>query len=598
MRSDRAAYAAFGALLFAATFATKGAERIGPDHPEELQQAILDAYRTGVHKIVIPRGTYRIEPKGEGSHLQFHDLSDFEIDARGIELVFTDQTRGGIEFRDCRKVRLRGATIRFEVPPFTQGRVEKIAPDGMWYDVQMEKGYPANFDDPKYFPAHPVGYLFDASTRWWKPGTFDLNGEKIERLGPDRFRVYWSRPMGRDVHPVAVGDLIAFRGVGDHNLRVLNSADMEITDVTIYNAGLFAVWEFDGEGHNRYAISVKRGPRPAGASTDPLLSSTADAFHSTNVRKGPILEHCDFEGMADDGIAIHGTFSFVFAAREDKLIINNNSFRPGDPLRLFDQKGQPAGEAVVKAVQPLTGFENDRKSQRVTRLENTQGPYFEVELDHALPAEFDDLVSNPAAAGSGYILRQNTIRNHRARGMLLKADNGLVEGNTIDGSTMGGIVLSPEFWWNEASYSHDVIIRNNTIRHVAYAPDQLGSVLVATTENAPVAGCGHRRILIDGNRFVELNGVNLLITSACDVTVRKNRFIQSQQQAAETGGRSWGEHPDALVFVTEARQVRFEGNTASGLGPFNKQLIEATPSAIPLDGVKTGIRSTSTSRQQ
>jgi len=113
-----------------------------------------------------------------------------------------------------------------------------------------------------------------------------------------------------------------------------------------------------------------------------------------------------------------------------------------------------------------------------------------------------------------------------------------------------------------------------------------------------VAGCGHRRILIDGNRFVELNGVNLLITSACDVTVRKNRFIQSQQQAAETGGRSWGEHPDALVFVTEARQVRFEGNTASGLGPFNKQLIEATPSAIPLDGVKTGIRSTSTSRQQ
>jgi len=246
----------------------------------------------------------------------------------------------------------------------------------------------------------------------------------------------------------------------------------------------------------------------------------------------------------------------------------------------------------------LTGFENDRKSQRVTRLENTKGPYFEVTLDHALPAEFDDLVSNPAAEGSGYILRQNTIRNHRARGMLLKADNGLVEGNTIDGSTMGGIVLSPEFWWNEASYSHDVIIRNNTIRHVAYAPDQLGSVLVATTENVPLAGCGHSRITIEGNRFVELNGVNLLITSACDVTVRKNRFIHSQHQATETAGRSWGEHPGVLVFVTEARQVRFEGNTASGLGPFNKQLIEATPSAIPLDGVKTGIRSTSTSRQQ
>jgi hypothetical protein len=279
-------------------------------------------------------------------------------------------------------------------------------------------------------------------------------------------------------------------------------------------------------------------------------------------------------------------------------VINNNSFRPGDPLRLFDRKGQPAGEAMVTAVQPLTGFENNGQSQRVTRLDNTHGPYSEVTLDHTLPAGFDDLVSNPAAEGSGYVLRQNTIRNHRARGMLLKADNGLVEGNTIDGSTMGGIVLSPEFWWNEASYSRNVMVRNNTIRHVAYAPYQLGAVLIATTENAPTAGCGHRRIVLEGNRFVDLNGVNLLITSACDVTVRRNRFIHTQHQAAEAGGRTWGERPDVLIFVTEAQQVRFEGNTASGLGPFNRQLIEATASATQLYGVRTGIRNITVSRRQ
>jgi hypothetical protein len=73
----------------------------------------------------------------------------------------------------------------------------------------------------------------------------------------------------------------------------------------------------------------------------------------------------------------------------------------------------------------------------VTQTDTTTGPYFEITLDAPLAADFDYLASNPAATGSGYILRGNTIANHRARGMLLKADHGLVEGNTIDGSSHG-----------------------------------------------------------------------------------------------------------------------------------------------------------------
>jgi hypothetical protein len=283
--------------------------------------------------------------------------------------------------------------------------------------------------------------------------------------------------------------------------------------------------------------------------------------------------------MGDDGIAIHGIYSFVFEARGNTLVVNHNSFRRGDPLRLFDPHGRPAGEAVVESVRPLDGFTTTRKSRRVTLSDNTKGPFYAIALDRPLAADFDYLASNPAAAGSGYVLRENTIRNHRARGMLLKADHGLIEGNTIDGSTMGGIVLTPEFWWNEASYSRDVIIRHNTIRHVAYAPEQLGAVVIAALETAPLAGRGHQHIVLEDNRFENLNGVNLLITSAGDVLVKNNLFIHAQHSQTSVAGAGWGENAGELIFVTEAEPVRFEGNIVDDLGPFHQEFIHATPSA-------------------
>jgi hypothetical protein len=364
---------------------------------------------------------------------------------------------------------------------------------------------------------------------------------------------------------------------------------MAITGVTIYNAPNFAVLESQGEGENHYQFAVKRGPRPTNARTDPLLSSTADAFHSVEMRKGPTLEGCEFESMGDDGIAIHGIYSFVFEARGLTFVINHNSFRRGDPLRLFDPHGQPAGEAVVESVRPLDTFTNTRKSQRTTLSDNTMGPFFEITLDRPLAAGFDFLASNPVAVGSGFVLRNNTIRNHRARGMLLKADGGLIEGNTIDGSTMGGIVLTPEFWWNEAGYSRNVTIQHNTIRHVAYAPEQLGAVVIAAIETEPISGNGHRHIVLADNRFENLNGVNVLITSASDVLVKNNLFIHAQRVRAPVAGAAWGEDTGALIFVTKADQVRIQGNLVEDLGPLNRELIHVTASAR-VDGKESGIQ--------
>jgi hypothetical protein len=535
---------------------------------QSLQAVLTRAYRNGQRRIVIPPGTYRVAPPLQGSHLQFAGMSDVEIDARGVELVFTDQTRGGIEFRDCHNLTFVGATIRYQVPPFTQGVVTAVAADGLSYVVQLDHGYPSDLDNPAHFPAHPIAYLFDRQTRLLKPGTYDLYGARAERIGRGRFRVFWNRPSGPAVHPVSIGDLIAFRGSGRHNITVLNSEGVVLTGVTILNSAEFAIWEYEGEGANRYSVVVKRGPPPPGARNTPLFSTTSDAFHSTNVRHGPVLENCDFEGMADDAIAIQGTFSFVFEAEGSRLILNHNTFRPGDPLRLFHPDLSPAGEAIVKSIRSRDEYHNTRRSRRTTLADPTTGPYTEVTLDRSLDADFDYLASNPAASGSGYLILHNRIRNHRARGMLLKADNGLVEGNMIQGSSMGGIVLTPELWWNEASYSRNIRILDNTIRRVAYAPRQLGAVVIAALEDRPISGCGHENIVVEGNRFEDNNGVNLLITSACGVEVHRNQFVRPGYGSVQSAGESWGEDPSVVVFVSQANDIRFSENEFVSKGPF------------------------------
>jgi hypothetical protein len=533
-----------------------------------IQQSIEDAYRAKRGSISIPAGTYRIPAMASaGSHLSFHDLANFEIDARGVHFVFTDVTRGGIEFVNCRNVRLHGATVSYEIPPFTQGTVESIAPDRTWFTLRIDTGYPANFDDARYFPSAPMGCSFDAKTRRLKSGVYDISAAKVERLDGSLFRLYGKGP-------VSVGDLAAFRGSGHHNITLIDCGQMDIRDVTIYNSGMFGVLESGGEGRNHYSVTIKRGPPPSGAKTDPLYSTSADGFHSARVRNGPTLDNCSFEGMPDDGIAIHGVYSLVLKAAGDRLVINKSSYRAGDPLLLFDVAGSPAGEAVVTAVAPMPDFTSARQSQRRTVANATAGPYSEIVLDRKVEAGFDYLCSNPSALGSGYVLRNNTIQNHRARGMLLKAHNGLVEGNTIDGSSISGMVLAPELWWNEACYSRNVTIRNNTVRNLPSNPRSYGAVVIAAVSDRVVPGYGHQHIVFENNRIEGVNGVNLLITSAEDVTIGNNRFIDADQTPRASAGAAWGEDPGALIYIAESRAVRIKGNTVSSLGPANRRLVE------------------------
>jgi len=579
-------------LFFVFSSSAWAAVTISPDHPELLQQGIQDAYAAGQSSVVIPAGVYLIPALAPNwTHLDLSNMSDFDIDATGATFVFQDNSARGMQFVNCLNVSFHGATMYFATPPFSQGVVQAIASDLTSIDVQIEKGYPTNLDDTRYFSAQIIGHLFDRTTRWWKRGVYgDVYGKTTQRLGPDTFRISASTLGGAEV-----GDLIGFRdGTGDHAIRVIASSRMYLHDLTILNSPNFGITESLGgdAGQNHYAaITIKRGNRPAGATTDPLFSTTADGFHSTGARLGPLVENCSFESMPDDGIAVHGTYSFVIEGAGNTLIVSNTrvegdvNFSVGDPLRLIDADDRFVGDAVVTGIVPLPNYRNSRKSARASAWDTTVGPYYQITLDRSLSAGFDYLAGNPAASGAGFILRNNTIMNHRERGIYLQADNGLVEQNLIDGSTVGGITVGPDFYFHEAGYSHNLTIRNNTIRNVGYWGYQTAALTFAPDQGAMAVAGGFQNIVIDSNTFEDFDIPAIFLSSVSGATITNNTF-RNLLEAAPFGVWNRGEAVPSgtVVFVTQAENVDFSGNTLSQPGPRTTEFVHPSTSATALTG--------------
>ncbi len=146
---------------------------IQPRAEEPLAGTITAQWLAGVKAVKVAPGTYRVAAPGEDAPMTFRDVSNFEIDAGGVTFIFTEPRKGGFVFERCRNLTLRGATIRFEPLPFTQGRIAEIASDGTWYELVIDRGY-LELDNPDYFSERPVSYVIDPQTRRWKAGMVDL----------------------------------------------------------------------------------------------------------------------------------------------------------------------------------------------------------------------------------------------------------------------------------------------------------------------------------------------------------------------------------------------------------------------------------------
>jgi len=533
------------------------AQTVGsPQRAADLEKEIIAALATGGKSVKVEPGKYTISKT-----LKFRQLKDVALDFSNVELSVASAGEA-VSFSHCENAVFRGETIHYDHPRFSQARILAMGSDsakGSYYDVQIDAGYPFSADFKR-------SQLFDPETRRIRFGTWDAGVKGIE--GPDdigRARLFWgSSNMLPPRCNVGVGDYVVCRGDGATLLHTDSCKNCTFENLSFYWGGIFGVFETGASYGNHYwKITILPGPVPPGGTRRPLISQSADGLHSAAARIGPDIENCDFESMCDDAFAIHGYLETIQAVSEATITVKKSTFSVGDLARISGT-GAFVGEAAVKVI------------------ERTHDGGFRITLDKALAAKVGDKVGNPSASGKGYKILNNVVRNNRARGILAKGDNGLIEGNLIDGSTMSGISIGPEYWCDEGDYCTGVTIRNNTIRNTNYASNGFGRNGAIWVHGD--GGMGNRNIVIEGNRSESVVGPNLIIEWADGVTVSGNTFRNSHEKAVGNDDEA-----GAVVSLAHCTNVTLAKNSVIMPGPFQKTLLLLERGVGIVNGREAGV---------
>lgn len=544
-------------------------EHIAAAERPELSTLIAEALKAGHKKIDIPKGRYALSLEN-GKPMMFENLRDMEINGNGSDVLCRIPSQI-MAIRNCENLTIKGFSFDTQELPFTQGTVVACDTEkGVWLDVQIHDGYEAERVVTERVQ------VFDPRTKHLKKNLWTLGGERLERLAAGRWRLHFPREDKN--RKIAIGDLMVLgvtpsERLWTHTIILDDSRNCTLEAITLYFSNCFSFLEHGCHGNRYLRCKLIKNENDAVRGFPRLRSGNADALHSKFATLGPRVEGCEFRDHGDDCVAINGNFYIVVAAEANRVLIferHGHKFRieAGDPVRFTRFDGTVLGDAKVVS---LTRKDDADKAAVTAAVEkyhlhggNALPPHYrvyELTLDAPVAAAGGDNVYALNRIGNGYVVRNNTMGYTRARGVLVKAGNGEISGNTIVGCELGAIIVSPELYWLEAGYTENLVIKNNRIRdcffhHNRWGDSQPAAIsVIATTAKGDIMSAGTLRNIdvldntVSGSPFPAL-----VMASVKGGTVRGNRFeppveIEQRQHGKRYAERHGFRYDDACWLL-------------------------------------------------
>jgi hypothetical protein len=452
----------------------------GTDATRPLKKALEACRVRGTKRLIFPPGRYDFRPE-HAEELYLHvsnndeglkritfllrDLRDLTIDGQGSEFVFhgflnpflvhrsTDIVFKNFSIDFSRPFHSEGlvvATSEAGVDVFIDAHFPYRVQNGLLVFVEREEKNPALTTVSKeciYGSGHLLLYDTDRRETAFMAEDLFFNGTRsypAEDLGG---RVVRLRIPNFQAEP---GKTLSF-GPDHRNYPafvVSHSADVTFEQVTIHHAGGMGI--LGQFSHNLLVRGCKVTPSPGR-----MISTTADATHFVNCTGRIDLVGNLFENHKDDATNIHGLYVQIaeIVSPHEVLVQWRHAQQHG--LELFQTGG------AVEFVQGASMIDLGTAVVRgVTRLNKE---FTSVTFEAKLPAEVR--VGDVIAAAIDHPevrIVSNTIRNNRARGMLLNCrGKTLVEGNYFH--TPGAAILfeGDACEWFEQGGVRDCVIRDN-----------------------------------------------------------------------------------------------------------------------------------------
>jgi len=456
-------------------------------------------------------------------------------------------------------------------------------------DLKIHDGYPVipwarlNVVDPK--------------TMFFKDGMGFLWGISANISAPGVVRIY-SGAVG--FYTAQIGDYATLAGGPDgdyacHGIGINFCTSTALIDVTIYCAPGFGLAEWGGEGglilDNFQLIP---GPMPSNATVPRLQTSSWDGIEHTSVKVGPWVNKMVVELAGDDTwSAVGDSWQIAEIDTTNKQITLNGgapyNLNPGDILRLHNNIIFPNEELVIVKIEmeeysplsPHSVFCARCAAKAQRKLGSS--PNFTVSVDSDIPASWQvlDYLFSPDRQSAGFVLQNSYVRS-KGRGALVKSPFGLIQNNYFFGGT-AGVEVSPEISGasgSDASVGYDLTIRNNTIVHTgyhetfddsSYGADGAIAFFSYTSSNTTRGPTAFYNMVVEGNHFDSVNGINIGIAASNGVIVVNNTFANTMPINYSVQGQAFGFNNGYVVFLTHSNNISLSGNVVQGASSIYKK---------------------------
>lgn len=250
------------------------------------------------------------------------------------------------------------------------------------------------------------------------------------------------------------------------------------------------------------------------ASEGRYVSSAADATHFVGCTGEVVVKNSLFEHMLDDALNVHGIYTKIVLSGEGYAVIefmNSASvgielYKKGDRLASIDPDTLQTNDILTVKNAVLI----NRNHIKLTFEENTT-----LKVGNLI----DNLTSYPSL-----LFENNTVRNNRARGMLIATNKPAIIRNCRFHTSGSAIVLECDGkFWFESGAVNDLTIENNIFDDCRYANWDRGVISIPEGKKLVDNFYYHGRIKIENNTFIGSNDVNVYADNVNELIYTENQ---------------------------------------------------------------------------
>jgi len=497
--------------------------------------------------LVFSRGVYHFYPEGcqrrelyesnttdinpKVCAFLFEDKRNLVIDGRGSTLIFHGQMQP-FTFDGCNNITLKNITIDWDIPLIAQGEVLKVT--DQYIDLGINhKEFPYRLEDNKL-----VFDVYGGNRNSWKSTMeFDREGRYVVPqtgdlgcLGKDwkNYHAETTMPGIVRLHNTftrkpELGNYLVLRHAErvHSGVFISNSKNISIQNLNLYHAtglGILAQFSEDLNFTGYRAV-----PNP---NKNHYFGGGDDGLQVSNCKGQITVTNCEFEGLMDDPINVHGTsvqVQEIISPTEVKCkfmhhqSVGLNWGHKGDKISFIENRQMNSiGTGEIVGFIPI-----DIETFTVTFLSAVPA---NLEVGDAL----ENLTWSP-----NFTVKNTKFKSCRARGLLVSTPGKVVIENNIFESSGSAILISGDAnGWFESGAVNDVLIKNNTFTELCNTSSyqfcegiiSIFPIIPELTEDTPAF---HKNIRIEGNQFNPFDYPVLFARSVNGISFTSNTITRS-----------------------------------------------------------------------